>query len=488
MSDDVGTQEGWGQEPEPDRNLRALGAEELPNDGHPPNIAAQFEEFINRKTGKVVMRIFKPAILGGWLKRHHYLLFGVDRQIYRYRHGVYRPADDWVREQVRENHGQYAKPRHADEVVNWLQAEEPVITDATPEHLINVTSGLLEWRTGTLHSHSPEVITTTQLPVGWDPTALCPAVDRFLADVMPRDAVDFAWEILGYAIYGRRPFHKALMQLGPQGTGKSKYQDLMKGLLGGGSYTTATLQSLAENRFTVANLFGKNANICGDLDARAVTRSDIFKQVVGGDEVQAERKFKDAFVFQPRALLVFSTNEAPMSSDQTDAFFVRWIVLPMTQVFRGTDKEDPDMREKLLAELDGVLVKAVAGLRRLMERGRFDEPRSVREAWEAYRQQLDSVEGFVHEMCVVLEGANADKADLHRAYRRWCLDSGRQPVSAQKFNQRLPGVAGGVYLGAANGRPTWRGIGLSAVRTTRAGNTSPESLSAYSGSPGARTS
>src|SRR5262249_40828509 len=128
-----------------------------------------------------------------------------------------------------------------------------------------------------------------------------------------------------------------------------------------------------------------------------IQRTDLFKQVTGGDSIRGEHKFRDAFSFVSYALPLFSANEPPRTADQTDAWFDRWIIVPMEVRFRGTDREDIGLSNTLAAEAEGILVRAVAGLQRLMARGRFAFPPSVEKARERYRQTLDTVRAFITE-------------------------------------------------------------------------------------------
>src|SRR5262249_11462207 len=159
------------------------------------------------------------------------------------------------------------------------------------------SNGPLEWKTGTLHPHSPDVLTTNQIPVAWTPDATAPTIARFLGEVLPGDAVELVEEIAGYALYAGNPFRKAVMLLGPGGNGKSVLLRLLASLLGEPNVAAVPLQALGEDRFSAADLFGKLANICGDLDARAIQRTDLFKQITGGDPIRAQFKFRDAFSF-----------------------------------------------------------------------------------------------------------------------------------------------------------------------------------------------
>lgn len=394
------------------------------------------------KTGN---KTFIPSRLGEHLQAEAHIRRGPDQRLWRYDKGVYRPdGEDWVKAWVRSLLGEEFRRARLDETLTWLRSEMPADGES-PEDRINVANGWLEWRTGRRIDHDPATFSTNQSPVAWNPEATCPRMDKFLKEAMPEDAIDLAWEIIGYAIYSRRPIQKAVLLYGPGGSGKSKFLAVIRMLLGPGAISALTLHELAEDKFAAANLYGKQANICGDLDARAVTRSDLFKQIVGGDVIEAQWKFKDHFRFRSNAFLIFSANDHPPTADQTNAWFDRWVIIPMPVVFRGTDREDVHLEDKLRAELPGILVKAVDGLRRVMERGSFDKPLTVEVAAEEYRQTVDTVVGFFDEMCTTGAAERWNQALFFSAYVRWCEESKRHPIGRQRFmakiEEKVPGLS-----------------------------------------------
>lgn len=89
--------------------------------------------------------------------------------------------------------------QHFTEVLRYLEAAgEPTVTDRPPEQYVNVPNGLLDWRTDELVAHTPDVVSTVQLPVAWRAEAECPGILRFLHDVLPEDgAVDLILETGG---------------------------------------------------------------------------------------------------------------------------------------------------------------------------------------------------------------------------------------------------------------------------------------------------
>jgi P4 family phage/plasmid primase-like protien len=405
---------------------------------------------------------FIPSRMGEYLEAQVPIRLGHDRRLWRYRDGVYGPdGDDWIKTQVRALLGEKFRRRHLDETLAWLRAALPELSERPPEAILNVRNGLLHWRTEELRPHSPDVFSTVQLDVTWEPGARCPLTEQFLAQAMPEDTADLAVEVAGYALYAGNPFQKAILFLGPGGNGKGVYTASVKNLIGADNYATVPLQALAENRSSGAELYGKLANICGDIDARANKRTDLFKQVTGGDSIYAERKFGHPFGFICFALPMFSANEAPFSSDQSDAWFDRWLVVPMERRFRGTPAEDPHLIAKLStkAEKEGFLVLAVRGLQRLMERGRFAPSEAVVQAGDRYRERLDTVRAFIGEECTLDPDAWVDRAKLYQQYKSWCSNGGRFALSNATFNEHLVrGYGERVQPKKRRGRPGWGGL------------------------------
>jgi putative DNA primase/helicase len=165
-------------------------------------------------------------------------------------------------------------------------------------------------------------------------------------------------------------------------------------------------------------------------------------------------------------MLMFSANEAPASSDQTDAYFDRWVILPFDRRFEGADV-DPHLIDKLTTreELEGLLVQAVSGLMDLAERGRFDLPALVQAAIEEYRAKIDTVATFLEEACELDVRFSVPRSRLYEAYREWCARDGRMAVSQQSFaprvrtHLRVEIAAGAVQEGSSHAeRRIWKGI------------------------------
>ena len=186
----------------------------------------------------------------------------------------------------------------------------------------------------------------------------------------------------------------------------------------------------------------------------------MFKAITGGDVIRVERKHRDAFNFKPYARLLFSANQAPPTVDSSQAWFDRWTTFPFHQRFRGTAAQDYDLLAKLTTaeELSGLLNRALEALAGLRERRRFTTTPEMREAATKFRQEADTVAGFMAERCELVPDARSKRSDVYEAYNEWVRSGNRKPLGRER-NATSPG--GGVDtpavvplrpLGASAGR------------------------------------
>lgn len=388
------------------------------------------------------------------------IVTGPGRSLWRYHAGVYLDdGADEIRRRVQRLLGERCKRDHVETMVDAFRPKLPFITDRPgPPEYINCRNGLLEWRTEELHPHTCEVPTTYQLSVPWQPDASCPTVDDWLALVAPPDAIELLWEIIGVAVYADQPWHKAVLLLGTGRNGKGTLLRLIRALIGDAHVAAVGLQDLAESRWAAADLFGKVANIAGDLDARAVTRTDVFKRATGGDLLMGEHKYGQLFRFTNRATMLFAANEPPGSADHSHGYLSRFVVIPFDRMALQPGDEDPAVEAALLEELPGVLVQAVAGLCRALARGQWAEPPSVIEATARYARAIDPIATFLAD-CLDVTGDHNDDVDrstLYARYGDWCRAAGYKPLGANRFWRELAAHDDRLVVTLSDGRPPQR--------------------------------
>jgi P4 family phage/plasmid primase-like protien len=334
--------------------------------------------FVDRHGGLLVAT-FADAVIGlGPLAE------GTDDILWSYADGVWSPDKHVVRSRASGLLGERYRRTHSTNTEDVVRTKSRRITCEPISEAINFRNGLYLWRPDALHDHTPDVLSTVQLSIDWDPDATCPGFDMFLSQVVPADMVDLVWELIGYLLYSGNPLHKAIMLMGSGRNGKGTFLRVVTALLGARNTTSVSLHDLVNTRFSTASLFGKIANIAGDIDGTYLESTATFKAITGQDQISAEHKGRDRFDFTPWAVPVFSANKIPASSDVTVGYLSRWLVVPFPNDFTGREDRTLDRRLQAKAELQGIAVKAMPALRRLMARGDFDLPESGRQARDEF--------------------------------------------------------------------------------------------------------
>jgi len=326
-----------------------------------------------------------------------------------------------------------------------LQLNSPKL-DQDPTWLI-LKNGALDWRTGELIPHNPEILSSIYIPLTFDPTATCPKIDQFFKDILEADCLELVYEISGYCLIPSMVAKKSLLLHGKADGGKTRFIDLIRKFIGEKNSSSISLQDLAENRFRAAGLAGKLINTFPDLNNSPLKLTGIFKALVSGDCIQVENKGQHPFDLYNKARFIFSANEIPRSYDQTDSFYIRWIILRFPNSFpTGSPKRDPDILEKLTteSELSGLLNKALAGLRVFMEKGDFAIPETAKIELEKYRGENENVRVFLETQCVVEDEYQISKSDLYKHYEDYCkarqfskFSQGRFNAEVIKFNEQV---------------------------------------------------
>jgi P4 family phage/plasmid primase-like protien len=267
---------------------------------------------------------------------------GADERLWSYHGGVWRSAKNIVRDRVTFLLGERYRSGHVRNVEDIVRSRIPRITcDPIPD-IVNVRNGLLDWRTGRCVEHTPEVLSTVQLGVDYDPDADCPAFEQFLHQVVPADVVDTVWELVGYLMYSGNPLHKAVMLTGTGRNGKGTFLRVMVRCSGAANITSVSLHDLVNTRFTTASLFGKLANIAGDIDGGYLENTATLKGITGGDMISAEHKGRDRFDFVPVGGAGVLRQPVPSSADTTVGYLSRWLIVNFPHDFTGREDRSLD--------------------------------------------------------------------------------------------------------------------------------------------------
>lgn len=311
---------------------------------------------------------------------------------------------------------------------NWYDRDDFGGDDRNP--LVCVKNGVVDIETGTLEPHSPDLKFVRRVPVEYDPDASCDEFDAFLDDVVEKDdAKTLVYELIGHAIHPGYPAAGFAMFYGDGANGKSTLLDWIQEFLGPGNVSNQPLQSLAEERFATASLYGKMANIGADLPADELQSTGTLKTLSGddGDYVSAEKKHLPTFEFKNEATLIFAANEPPATPDETGAFWRRLLLLNFPNEFTPPGEPGPDRvpRRDLFAriateeEKSGVLNRAIEAAQRLRATGEFTQTIGRENRADQYKKLTDPVYAFCAECLDEEDGEYVTFERIKATWQSW---------------------------------------------------------------------
>jgi putative DNA primase/helicase len=327
--------------------------------------------------------------------------------------------------------------------------------------LLVVQNGIIRLTDRELLPHSPRAVFTIGIPVTYLPSAKCPGIDLFFHQIVKPSDVALLCELCGWCLDRKSTIQKLFFLLGGGAAGKSTFLNLLRKFLGPENCSAASLQSLADNRFTMAQLADKLANIFPDLPASGIKDAAIIKGLTGGDVMQAEHKFERPFNLQNTAKLVFSANKAPRLSEDTDAIWRRLVIVGFPNQFIG-NKADSDLIDKLTVaeELSGLLNAALDALQRLRHRKAFTVSASMAAIRREYLLSSNPVPVFIEERCVRDLKASVTKDELYEAFLQFCDETEANVIGKKAFGVRLNAMAVASEGQDAWYTHVWRGLKL----------------------------
>ena len=332
----------------------------------------------------------------------------------------------------------------------WLDGD-PAPDGVPANEVVACRNTLLHITTRKEYELTPALFNRVAVPFDYDPAAPEPAAWLAFLEVLwpgDQDSHDLLGEWFGYVLSGSTRLHKILLMLGPSRSGKGTIARVLQGLVGVGNYVGTSLASLG-SQFGLEALVDKPLAILADArsDARpnAVTLERLLK-ISGDDDMSVDRKHRvDWNGIMPTRLVILS-NELPQFGDSSAAIIGRFVTLTMTESFLG--REDHALLSRLIPELPGILLWALAGLDRLVRNdNRFTVPQSSEQTVRTMHDLTSPIGAFLRDRCTFGPGHRVIVADLYDAWCAWCKEQGRDhPGNVQTFGRNLQSAAPGLRI------------------------------------------
>jgi len=320
--------------------------------------------------------------------------------------------------------------------------------------LLNVQNGTIDLRTGVLREHYREDLLTKLAPVRFDPDAACPLWVRTVRGIFAGDdeIIEFIKRFAGYCLTGCVDEDLVPIFYGDGSNGKTVFIETLREVLGkdyadAASHDLLLVKKGERHPTEIADLHGKRLVIAQETDDGREINEALLKRLTGKDELKGRRMKEDLWSFRPTHKLVMCTNYKPAIKGQDHGIWRRIALVPFEVTFWRADRGETgpdelraitDLKDKLLAEREGILGWMVAGCRDWQRYG-MQIPEKVRAATNEYRQHEDKLAAFITDCCVTgPSDYRVQASQLYGAYKTWMeVNNEGSPLSQRKFGEQM---------------------------------------------------
>lgn len=339
-------------------------------------------------------------------------------------------------------------------VISALQAAKPMleikVSDLDKdEFLLNTLGATYDLRKGLSGGRAPEssdyITKQTNTSPGEEGREIwLDALDTFFCK--DQKLIEYVQQIVGLSAIGRVYLEAIIIAYGGGRNGKSTFWNSISRVLG--SYSgaisadTLTVGCRRNVKPEMAELKGKRLIIASELEEGMRLNTSIVKQLSSTDEIEAEKKYKDPFKFEPSHTLVLYTNHLPRVGANDDGTWRRLIVIPFNA--RIENKSDIKNYADYLFKNAGPYIMSwiIEGARKAIEANyHFSVPKCVQDAIEAYRENNDWLASFLEDCCETDKSYQQKSGEFYQEYRAYCGRNGEYTRSTTDFYTALD-VAG----------------------------------------------
>ena len=308
-----------------------------------------------------------------------------------------------------------------------------------------VANGILDTKEFKLLDFTPDIVCTSKIPTNYNPNASTEKADKIIGSFVRDDPFkkNLICEMLGYGLYeDKNLIGKFFIIVGDKENGKSVFLRYTTNTFGDFNIMSLDLKDLG-SRFATTLLRDKIFNLGDDISGNYIDETDVLKKVVTGEKMVVEEKGKQGRSESYNIALIFTANKTPRVKDPTGAVLRRAMLIIFDNDFSvGSPARDNKILQKIKneEEREGLLKLAVEGLKRLSERGYFEENEETIKNLIDFDFDNNPIKEFDYEMRTLkTDGWYIDKTtkEVYRQYELWCIENDVRPLSRRNFTKEF---------------------------------------------------
>lgn len=306
--------------------------------------------------------------------------------------------------------------------------------ETTPKEWIQFKDCVVNIDTREQFQATPNYFFAAPIPHNFGESEYTPTIDALFEAWVGPEKKPLLYEICAYCLYDGYPIHRIFCLVGVGRNGKGQFMELIRRFIGNNNCTSTDLERLSKSQFETSKLYKRKVAFIGETNFDTMSRTNVIKQLSGGDLVSCEFKGKDSTDFYNTAKMIISTNSLPATTDRTEGFYRRWLIIEFVNKF----KEGKDIVNAIPEEeYENLCRKSIPILKGLLDNGSFTAEGTVEERAAEYERKSNPVSTFLSEYCVSAPEAFVPTWYLYEKYEAFQDRSGHRKINRDEFSKHL---------------------------------------------------
>lgn len=385
------------------------------------------------------------------LMKDYHFISNNGNEVYIYQNGVYLLDEngDFIRNSYREMAQENYTVLAANSVLTQIITENRTRPEAiNPDrYIINFLNGLYDLRTGELSKHTPDHISTVQIPHAYNPNAKpSKTINNIIAGILKPEDIETFKEYDGYSLSLLNDIKKSGFVVGEPDTGKTVLIEILLNMIGKKNIFKVSLESISKDRFEGYNLKDKLLCYDDDIGSNTIYKPETLKTLTGGsDLMRGEKKGQQTILFKSTSKLLYGGNQLPDNFQHSDmAWFKRWILFECTNVHSDDDPNTKKLKEIIDSiseeEYSAFIKECLDAFREVLNRGHFTLSQSNKDIKRTYLILSNPLAVFIDE-CTKPDSFEV-KTTFLNAYNRWAEKNNAEILIPETMGKKMKGKGG----------------------------------------------
>jgi len=269
-----------------------------------------------------------------------------------------------------------------------------------PEYWVQFKDRIINLQTSEEFNASSRYFITNPIPWEIGESEETPKLDQYFREwvsIPGNDTwVQTLYEMIAYSCMPKKFLQRLFALCGSGSNGKGVFLKIVKKLHGKSNCCGTNLFTLTENIFESSFLYKKSVCFMGEVSKGDLKNTNLLKSLSGEDEIRYSFKGKDVFSEESNTTIFVATNSLPLSPDESDGYYRRWLIVDFPHTFpTGKDilADVPDY------EFNNLCKKIIRICQELLQKKYITNEGTIEERKIRYENRAVPLKKFMQDFC-----------------------------------------------------------------------------------------